>query len=90
MNNKYADYNFSYIREIIYYVRTHEIKKLVDNKKRNDIYIEYKNNLKSKNIILKELEYKSDSDEDLYKNEKNINPENEYSSNTEENSSDII
>jgi len=72
----YEDYNFSYSRAIAYYVSTHEIKKLANNKTMKDIYNEYKNYLKNKNIKLKELEYRPDLDEGLYKIEKNINTEN--------------
>ena len=38
MKKKYEDYNFSYNREITYFVT--KLKKFVDNKTMKDIYIE--------------------------------------------------
>ena len=88
--NKYEDYNFSYSRAIAYFVSTHEINSLIDNNTMEIVYNDYKKYLSSKKIILKQMDYLSDSDDDYYKNEKCVNTQNDYSSNTEENSSDSI
>ena len=78
---EYNDYNYSASKARAYYINTHDIKELINNKAMKDIYINFKDYLKRKRMIIKELEILSDADDENFFNEKNVNTEIDYSSN---------
>jgi len=84
---EYNDYNYSASKALAYYINTHDIKELINNKAMKDIYINYKDYLKRKRMIIKELEILPDTDNENFLNEKNINTEIDYPSNYITNSS---